>query len=219
MVRERRERRREFEEEKKVWIPRSSIGKKVKEKQIVNIDEIFELGKPILEHEIVDELLPDIEHEVLEVKSTQRMTDCGRKAQFRVIVLVGDKNGHVGVGFGKSEEIRPAIESALKNAKRRIISVPLGCGSWECGCGKKHSVPIKVVGRGGSIEITLKPAPAGLGLAANKIVRKVLLMAGMKDVWSFSRGSTSNIYNMSTATIDALDSLNLMRKGRKEAQK
>lgn len=207
-------RRRRVEEERPPWTPRSSIGKKVKEKEIVSLEEIFKLGKPILEYEIVDELIPDIGHEIIEIRSTQRMTDCGRKPQFRAVVLVGDKNGHVGVGFSKSEEIRPAIEGAIKNAKRNVISVPLGCGSWECGCGKKHTLPIKAVGKNGSVEVTLKPAPVGVGIAANKIVRKVLSMAGLRDAWSFSSGGTSNIYNMAMATINALDGLNSMRKGR-----
>jgi len=211
------------EEEKPEWIPKTSIGTKVKNKEILSVEEIFDLGKPITESEIVDFLLPDLEEETLEVSSTQRMTDNGRKMQFRAIVLVGDRKGHFGIGAGKSEEVKPAIESAVKDAKRRIISVPLGCGSWECGCSQKHSVPIEITGKNGSVKVTLKPAPRGLGIAASKVVKKVLMFAGIKDAWSFSRGHTSSIYNTAMAVTNALDSLNSMRysgnwEGKKKAE-
>lgn len=193
------------------WIPKSEIGKKVKAKQILSVEEIYDMGGTILEAEIADALLPNLQEETLEVSSTQRMTDCGRKMQFRAIVLVGDKNGHFGIGSGKSEEVKPAIESAVKDAKRNIVCVPLGCGSWECGCKTAHSIPIKVVGKQGSVEVTLKPAPRGLGVAANKIVKKVLTFAGVKDVWSFSRGHTETIFNNAMAVRAALQSLNTLR--------
>lgn len=199
------------EETKPEWIPKTEIGRLVKSGQITSIEEIFEKGKQILEPEITEMLCPGIAEETLEVTSTQRMTDNGRKAQFRAIVLVGDKKGHVGIGVGKSEEVKPAIESAEKNAKRNIISVQLGCGSWESGPGFKNSIPIKVTGHSGSVRITLKPAPRGVGLTANEIVRKVLLAAGVSDVWSFSTGSTRNIYNTAMATINALEQLSVMR--------
>ncbi len=198
-------------EPKPEWIPKTAIGKRVKAGEITSIEEIYEMGKPLLEGEIADHLLPGLTDETLDLMNTQRMTDCGRKAQFRAIVLVGDKNGHFGIGAGKSEEVRPAIETAAKDARRNIVCVPLGCGSWECGCKTRHSLPIQVIGKNGSVEVTLKPAPRGLGIAANPVVKKVLTAAGVKDVWSFSRGHTENVYNMSMAVANALDSLNKMR--------
>lgn len=193
------------------WIPKTEIGRKVKNKEILTIEEIFEQGKGMLEAGMVDFLLPTLSEETLDIMNTQRMTDCGRKAQFRAIVLVGDKMGHVGIGSGKSEEVQPAIRAAAKDARRNIVAIPLGCGSWECGCKTRHSIPIEVVGKNGSVEVRLKPAPRGLGIAANAIVRKVLTAAGVKDAWSFSRGRTRNIYNMGLAAIHALDKLNGMR--------
>ncbi len=193
-------------EEKPEWIPRSEVGRLVKSGQITSVEEIFFMGKKILEHELVDHLYPALEEETLEVTSTQRMTDNGRKAQFRAVVLVGDKNGHVGVGAGKSEEVKPAIETAIKNAKRNLISVPIASTGTH-----KHTIPIKVVGKVGSVEVTIKPAPLGIGLVANDVVKKVLSKAGVKDVWSFSRGRTRNIYNSAMAVIDALEHLNSMR--------
>ncbi|MGB9635546.1 MAG: 30S ribosomal protein S5, partial [Candidatus Micrarchaeia archaeon] len=127
---------------------------------------------------------------------------------------VGDGQGHVGVGAGKSEETRPAIENAIRDAKRNIIYVPFGCGSWECGCGTKHSLPVQVVGKYGSVTVTLKPAPRGVNLVANSVIKKVLTKAGVKDVWSSSTGSTSTRFNTAMATYNALRSITNMQSSR-----
>jgi small subunit ribosomal protein S5 len=203
---DRKERRRDSDEPKPEWFPKTDVGRMVKSGQVTSVEEIFFMGKKILEHEMVDHLYPNLSEETLEVSSTQRMTDNGRKAQFRAIVLVGDKNGHVGIGAGKSEEVKPAIESAIKNAKRNLISVPIASTGSH-----KHTIPIRVVGKVGSVEVTLKPAPLGIGLVANEVTKKVLSAAGVKDIWSFSRGRTRNIYNNSMAVINALEKLNSMR--------
>ncbi len=205
------ERRRDEEEEEPEWIPKTELGKKVKNKEIVTIDEVFAFGRPILEHQIVDTVLPDLRTETLAVQMTQRMTDNGRKVKFRAVVLVGDGNGHLGIGVGKADETRPAVKSATKHAKRNIIAVNIGCGSWECGCGTRHSVPIRTMGKNGSVMIDLKPAPRGVGIVANEIVRKVLSLAGVHDAWSFSRGATSSTYNTAMAVMNALDNLNKLR--------
>jgi small subunit ribosomal protein S5 len=112
---------------------------------------------------------------------------------------------------GKAAETKPAVETAIKYAKRNLVKIPLGCGSWECGCGTRHSVPIMIRGKNGSVTVTIKPAPRGLGIAASEVVKKVLRMAGVKDAWTFSRGRTSSIYNTAMATLAALDGLNGMK--------
>lgn len=213
MARGRRRRREEKVQMLDVesWVPKTEIGRLVKNKEIGSLDEVFERGKPILEPEIVDALLPELEAETLRVSPTQRTTDSGRKMQFRVIVVLGDKKGHVGIGVGKNDEVKPAIDYAMTDARKHMISVKNGCGSWECRCGGKHSIPREIQGKYGSTEVVLKPAPKGLGLASNSVVKKVLKIAGVQDVWSFSRGSTSNVYNTAMATIVALDSLNKMK--------
>ena len=193
------------------WTPKTEIGKKVKNKEITTLEEIYNLGKPILEPEIIDALLPELEAETLTVSPTQRTTDSGRKMSFRVVVVLGDKKGHVGIGVGKNDEVKPAIDYAMLDARKHMISVKNGCGSWECRCGAPHSLPREVAGKYGSTKVVLKPAPKGLGLAANAVVKKVLTIAGVKDIWSFSEGSTANVYNMAMATINALDSLNKMK--------
>lgn len=196
--------------DKESWEPKTKVGKKVKAGEITTVDDIIETGKKILEPEIVDVLVPNMESETLEIKTTQRVTDSGKRTRFRVVTVVGDKNGHVGIGVGKCEELKPAIDSAANDAKKNMISVGTGCGSWECKCKFKHSVPMKTQGKEGSTVITLKPAPRGLGLAANDVVKKVLKMAGIKDSWSSMAGGR-NVYNMAVATVKALDNINTMK--------
>ena len=193
------------------WEPKTKLGKAVKKGEVADLDIILESGGKILEPEIVDVLIPDIKAETILIQPTQRTTDSGRKVSFRAIVAVGDGKGHVGVGVGKSREVGPAVDYATKQAKKNMIKVKMGCGSWECQCNQPHSLPRMVVGREGSTVITLKPAPRGLGLAANDNVKIILKLAGIKDVWSSARGATDNVYNTVVATIGALDLLNKIR--------
>ena len=194
------------------WEPRTVIGKKVKAGEITTLEEVRKIGKPILEPEIIDVLLPDLEAETLQVKTTQRVTDSGKRVKFRVVKVIGDRKGHVGLGVGKSDELKPAMDYAIKNAKKNMISVPVGCGSWECRCPLKHSLSIKTSGMEGSTVVNLMPAPRGLGLAGNDVVKHVLALAGIKDVWSTAVGG-KNVYNMASATTKALDNLNAFKRG------
>ncbi len=193
------------------WEPKTKIGKMVKSGEIKNIEEIFNAGKTIKEVEIVDMLLPTIEDKVLEICSVQRMTKNNRKQKFRVTVVVGDKNGHLGLGAAKDVEVRPAIDTSIREAKKNMIAVKLGCGSWECGCGTAHSLPVTQTAKCGSAMIILKPAPKGVGIVASKTVKTVLELAGIKDVWTFSNGRTRDVYNMATATFMALQGLAELR--------
>lgn len=193
------------------WTPKTKIGKKVKNQEITDIDDIIKSGHPILEPEIVDRLIPDLQSETLKIKSTQRVTDSGRKMKFRAVVIVGDGKGHVGLGAGKCEEVKPAIEYAIREAKKNMISIHKGCGSWECRCKENHSIPQSTEGKEGSTKIVLYPAPKGVGLAANEVIRKVIKMTGIQDVWSKTLGSTSNVYNTASATINALNNLNKLK--------
>ncbi len=192
------------------WEPRTNLGRLVKSGEITNIDQIYEMGRPILEPEIVDSLIEELYSETLEIRTTQRVTDSGKRTKFRVVVVVGDRKGHVGLGVGKSEEIRPAINYAIKNAKKNVISIKMGCGSWECKCDQPHSVPMSTEGKEGSTVVKLKSAPKGLGLASNDIVKKVLSIAGVRDVWGSMSGGR-NTYNMAVATIRALDNINKLK--------
>jgi len=192
------------------WQPRTQMGSKVKSGEITTIEEVLNSGKPILEPELVDALLPDMESENLQIKTTQRVTDSGKRTKFRVVTVIGDRKGHVGIGVGKSDELKPAMDYAVRDAKKHMISIAMGCGSWECKCSTKHSVPFKTRGKEGSTLVTIKPAPKGLGLASNDVVKKVLSMAGVKDAWSSMQGGR-NVYNMAIATMKALDGINTIK--------
>ncbi|MEM0087078.1 MAG: 30S ribosomal protein S5 [Candidatus Micrarchaeaceae archaeon] len=193
------------------WQPRTKVGKMVKSGEITSVEQIFAMGKQIKEVEIVDTLLPGMDNAVLDVRSVQRMTKNNRKQKFRAVVVVGDKHGHVGIGTAKGTEVKPTIDMAIKDAKRNIISVILGCGSWECNCGTAHSLPLTLRGKAGSVEVVLKPAPRGIGIVAGKNVYSVLSLAGIKDVWTFSKGRTKNAYNSALATYLALKKLSEMK--------
>ena len=210
MESDRRERRRDFDEEENTlgtWEPKTKIGQQVKAGTITSLEQIFATGKPIKETEVVDTLLPGMEDKVLEIASVQRMTKNNRKQKFRATVVVGDRNGHIGIGVGKDTEAKPAIDTGIRDAKKHIISVNLGCGSQECECNTPHSLPLRLSAKCGSAEVILKPAPKGVGIVASDTVRSVLELAGVKDVWTFSRGRTRDVYNMSLATYKALAKL------------
>lgn len=200
--RDRREERKTFNVA--AWEPKTALGKKVKAHEITSIEQIFHEGKRIEEVEIIDALIPDLKSEIIEIASVQRMTKNNRKAKFRATAVVGDGRGHVGVGAGKDSEVKAAIDSAIKNAKGNIVPIIMGCGSWQCSCGTAHSLPITARGKCGSVEVWLKPAPRGLGVVASDPIKKMLELAGVKDLWSFSRGRTRAKYNVLIATHRAL---------------
>lgn len=195
------------------WIPKTELGRQVAAGQVANIDDILASGKRILEVQIIDKLIPDLKEEVLEVTSTQRMTASGRKQQMRVVVVVGNRRGYIGVGVGKAPEVRDAIAAGIEEAKRSLVHANLGCGSWECQCGTQHSLPRETIGNNSSTMIVIKPAPKGVGLVAGKVSRKVLELAGVQDCWTFSKGRTRNVLNTVLATIDGLNALNELKTG------
>ena len=186
------------------WKPKTWVGRLVKEGKITSIDQIFEMNLPIREVEIVDALLPNLEHEVVNINLVQRQTDAGEVSQFQVLVVVGNRDGYVGVGLGKAKQIRQAIEKAIVDAKLNIVPVRRGCGSWECLCGEPHSVPFKVRGKCGSVRVELIPAPKGVGLVAGDAAKVVLRLAGIRDVWTRTKGETRTTVNFVKAVYDAL---------------
>ncbi|MDR3062635.1 MAG: 30S ribosomal protein S5 [Methanobrevibacter sp.] len=193
------------------WEPKTKVGQMVKDGTITDIDEIFEKGLPIMELEVIDTLLPDLDEEVMDVNLVQRMHKSGRKVNFRVIVAVGNKNGYVGLGQGKSREVGPAIRKAVDDAKYNIIKVRRGCGDWGCVCGREHTVPFKVSGKTGSVKVTLIPAPAGLGLTVGDVGKKILTLAGIGDVWSQTSGQTQTTVNFANAIFEALKGLSKVK--------
>jgi small subunit ribosomal protein S5 len=208
------------------WNPKTSVGKKVKSGEIKDIDEILDSGSNIFESEITDALMPEAESDLLMVgqakgkfgggqkrvfRQTQKKTPEGNNPSFGCIAIFGDKNGHIGVGRGKSKDTVPAREKALRKAKENIMKIRRGCGSWECGCRTPHSIPFAVEGSCGSVKIRLMPAPKGKGLVIEPECAKILKMAGISDVWSKTFGQTKVKFNLIAACVDALDKLNKVK--------
>src|SRR3989337_3856104 len=134
----------------------------------------------------------------------QRMTDSGRLVNFAITCVVGNRDGFVGLGRSRGKEVGPAIRRAIDDAKLNILSVNRGCGSWECGCYTAHSLPVRVVGSSGSVRVTLKPAPRGVGLALGDVAKSGLRLGGIRDAWGFTQGHTKTTVNYALATFDAL---------------
>jgi small subunit ribosomal protein S5 len=186
------------------WEPKTQLGIQVKNGKITTMGDVLKSGLPLRESEIVDILLPEIEDEVIDVKMVQRMTDSGRRIKFVITVVVGNKNGFIGLGQAKGKEVGSSIKKAIDNAKLNMIEIRRGCGSWECGCRQPHTVPFAITGKSGSVEVTFKPAPRGIGLATGDVAKKILRLAGVTDCWAFTRGQTKTIVNYAKAVFEAL---------------
>ena len=184
------------------WIPKTILGKKVAAGEITSIEEILSKGLRIQEAGIVKKLLPDLKTEVIDVGIIQKMTPNGQSTRFKALVAAGNQNAWLGIGMGKSKQMRIAIEKANNAAYLNVSPVKLGCGSWECRCDQKHSVPFKVKGKGGSVTIEILPGPRGLGLVAGGKIRNLLKMAGLKDAWTTAKGSTPTMGSTSKALME-----------------
>ncbi len=199
-----RRRRRPERDVSETWIPKTSLGKMIQKGHISSMEEIFMEGLKIRESEIVDVLLPDLQEEVININLVQKQTDAGEKSRFKAIVGVGNRGGYIGLGGGKARQVRTAIEKAAADARLNISFVRRGCGSWECGCGKNHSILFQTTGKSGGVEVVLIPGPRGLGLVAGETAKVILDMAGIKDCWTRSFGSTRTVPSFAKAVFDAL---------------
>lgn len=214
------------EDELEGWRPNTKLGKEVMKGKITHIDEIFKQGKKIMEPEIVDKLLPNLENELILIggtpgkgggirrtplKRTARMHKSGRRYKTSTLVIVGNKNGYVGVGRGEGSEFRETISKGIAQAKLNLIPVRRGCGSWECECGESHSIPCKVEGKSGGVSISLLPAPKGIGLVVGDEAKKVFKLAGVEDIWSKTFGQTTTRINLIKAVYNALKNLNKIK--------
>jgi len=207
------------------WKPKTKLGKEVKEKKIKDIDEILNSDRKILEAEIVDSLV-NVKSDLISVgqskgkfgggkrrawRQTQRKTKEGNVPTFSAFAVIGDENGHVGVGVGKSMETLPARDKAIRTAKLNIMKITRGDGSFDSVGGGNASVPFKVEGKAGSVIVKLIPAAPGTGLVVADELKKVLKLAGVKDVYSKTYGQVRTSFNLVKACIEALKKTNSRR--------
>ena len=204
------------------WHPKTELGRQVKSGKITSFDELFNAGTKILEAEIVDVLLPELSVDLILVgqskgkfgggkrsiwRQTQKKTKEGNKPKFAAMAVIGNKKGYVGIGYGKAKETVPAREKAVRRAKLNLIKIKFGCGSWEGDPSGKNSIPYIVEGKCGSVIVKLIPAPKGSSLVIEKECAKILNHAGIKDIYSRTRGHTGTKLNLIKACFNALKKL------------
>ncbi|NLP35227.1 MAG: 30S ribosomal protein S5 [Clostridiales bacterium] len=145
----------------------------------------------------VDASQMELEDKVVSIKRVTKVVKGGRNMKFTALVVVGDKNGHVGAGLGKAAEIPEAIRKGKENAIKKLISLPLD---------ENGSVPHDFIGKFGGSTVLLKRAPEGTGVIAGGPVRNVLELAGYRNIRTKSLGS-NNKQNVVLATIEGLSQL------------
>ena len=200
----RRDRREESHSNLEQWVPRTRLGKMIQEGRITSIEEVFMAGLQVREAQIVDALIPDLQEEVININLVQKQTDAGEKSRFKAVVAVGNRDGYIGLGSGKASQVRNAIEKGASDARLKLVPVRRGCGSWECDCGRPHSIPFQIEGKTGGVRVVFVPGPRGLGLVVSEVSKVILGLAGVKDVWTRSYGSTRTIPSFAYAVFDAL---------------
>ncbi len=136
----------------------------------------------------------EFEEKVISVNRVSKVVKGGRRFSFSALVAIGDRNGHVGIGFGKAKEVPIAISKAIANAKKRVFELPLA---------GDNTLPHHVMGRYGASKILIKPAAPGTGVIAGGPIRIVMELAGIKNVLTKSLGS-KNAINVVRATEDGL---------------
>ncbi len=136
----------------------------------------------------------ELEEQVIEIKSVVKVNKGGRQRRFSAVVVVGDRQGKVGIGKGKANEVPNAIKKAIQDAHKNVVKINLK---------DERTTFYEITGESGAAKVFLKPASEGTGVIAGGAVRAVLELAGVRDILSKSLGSRTK-HNMATATLDAL---------------
>ena len=150
-----------------------------------------------MKREIIDASKLELEDKVVDIKRVTKVVKGGRNSRFACLVVVGDKNGHVGVGVGKAVEIPEAIRKGKEDAAKHLVTVPVN---------ENGSIPYDWNGEFGSATVLLKSAPEGTGIIAGGPARNVLELAGYKNIRTKSLGS-NNKQNVVLATIKGLSEI------------
>ncbi|KAF7564721.1 RpsE, Ribosomal protein S5 [Pyrenophora tritici-repentis] len=186
----------------KEWQPVTKLGRLVKAGKIKSMEEIYLHSLPIKEYQVVDFFLPKLKDEVMKIKPVQKQTRAGQRTRFKAIVVIGDSEGHIGLGIKTSKEVATAIRAAIIIAKLSVV--PIRRGYWGTNLGEPHSLPTKESGKCGSVTVRLIPAPRGTGLVASPAVKRLLQLAGVSDIYTASSGSTKTLENTLKATFVAV---------------
>jgi small subunit ribosomal protein S2e len=182
----------------------TKLGRLVKDRHIKSLEEIFLYSLPVKEYQIIDTFLPKekLKEDVMRIMPVQKQTAAGQRTRFKAHVVVGDNDGHVGLGVKCAKEVATAIRGGIIAAK--LALVPVRRGYWGNLIGAPHTVPTKITGKCGSVSMRLVPAPRGTGIVAARVPKKILQLAGLHDVYTQSRGSTKTLGNFVMATFDAV---------------
>jgi len=192
--------------EEKAWVPMTKLGRLVNAGHIANIEEVYKHSLPIKEFQIIDHFFPQgaLKDDVMKIHPVQKMSAAGQTNRFVAYVLVGDQNGHIGLGSKCAKEVATAIRGGIIAAKLSLI--PVRRGYWGGKLGLPHTVPMKVSGKCGSVSVRLIPAPRGSGVVGSPVLKKMLQFAGIADCFSSSSGHTRTKGNFMKAAFSALKS-------------
>lgn len=187
------------------WVPKTNLGRLVKMGKITSIDEIFRSSVRIQEAEIVDHLLgkSNLKEDLIAVSSVQKQSKAGQRTSMKVVAVVGNQNGYIGIGTHSSRELSTSIKAAVNKAKMNII--PVRMGQWDGEGNTRHTVITKSSGKCGSVTVRVVPAPIGTGVECSDVHRRIFELAGIQDIFVNSFGCTKTTENLAKATIKALE--------------
>jgi len=149
----------------------------------------------------VDKELDELEEKIIFVNRVATVVKGGRRFSFAVLVAVGDKKGNVGLGMGKAKEVPEAVRKGLEVARKNMVKIAL----------RGPTIPHDITFKFGGAKVFLRPAPAGTGVIAGGAMRPIIELAGVKDIWTKSLGSSNQI-NIAKATVKALGNLRTIKE-------